>query len=149
MWFFAVVTSRSMQWAYLPPPPPPTRPERVNKMKRIYIERKLEPSEPSLYALLPSAYYRVVCPNFGIPVLTSELQVYALCRCCRHNTRKKNHHLKAKTLSKLTAQYQMFLNYFSRSKMYLSIKILILHGKHNYAKNCEFKVCFEIVLAFE
>ena len=42
--------------------------------------------------------YRVVCPNFGHPALTSQFQVHALCRSCRHATRIINYHFKAEMI---------------------------------------------------
>ena len=41
---------------------------------------------------------RVVCPNFGYPVLTSSFQFYALCRC-RMLRKKLNHHSKAEKIT--------------------------------------------------
>ena len=44
-------------------------------------------------------HYRVCVPaNFGHPARTSLFQVYALYRCCKHATRKINHHSKAETI---------------------------------------------------
>ena len=43
--------------------------------------------------------HRVVRPNFGHPAITSSFQLYALCRCCRHDTKISNHHSKAETIS--------------------------------------------------
>ena len=54
---------------------------------------------------------RVVCSNFEHPALTWTLYVYALCICCRHDTKKKLYS-KTETISKLTVHSQMFYIYF-------------------------------------
>ena len=58
-----------------------------------YLKRNLnmkeEPNEDTLCGRKrptedTQGVYRVVCPNFGHPALTSSILVFALFRCCKH-----------------------------------------------------------------